>query len=64
MQEGGVGTRVYVGELGSSMSSRGGERGVAVAHSLITSSNNKYLTCNGRKKEGGSVSGRKLTDSI
>lgn len=42
-----------------SLLSRGGERGVAVAHSLITSSNNKCLTCNRRKTEGGWVSGRK-----
>lgn len=41
-----------------SLLSRGGERGVAAACGLITSSNNKCSACNGRKTEGGRVSGR------
>lgn len=43
----------------SSLLSRGGERGVTVAHSLITSSNNKCPNCDGRKTEEGRVFERK-----
>lgn len=45
----------------SSLLSRGRERGVAVAHSLITSSNNERPNCNGRKTDEGSGRERSIS---